>query len=285
MAHNRGVIRRIRWPVAAVVCVTLAAVASAQQPAVSGALFRVFLKTGQALPSFGEAAIVGDRVVFTLHVGAGEATGAMQLLSLPSDRVDVARTQRYAEALRGAHYAATRGEVDYAAMRQEVQRALVQVSAIEDPKRRLELAEDAKRRLMAWSAGTYRYRAAEVRELAGLFDEVIAELRAAAGERQFSLDLRAGPADAPPEPLLAAPTLRESVELAIQAAQASDSEDERLAVLRTVAAPRLEGRLDRGPWARSWLGRWRRKPPRSRPTPCSRPTCAAAPMPRGARGT
>ena len=80
------------------------------------------------------------------------------------------------------------------------------------------------------------YRAAEVRELAALFDEVVAELRAATGERQFSLDLRAGPADAPREPLLAPPTLRESVDLAIQAARASDNEDERLAVLRAVAA-------------------------------------------------
>ena len=66
--------------------------------------------------------------------------------------------------IRLEHYAATRGDVDYAAMTQEVQRALAEVTAVSDPKKRLALAEDARRRLMDWSVGTYGYRAAEVQE-------------------------------------------------------------------------------------------------------------------------
>lgn len=205
----------------------------------AGAIFRVFLTSGQALPSYGEAAIASDRVVFTLLIGAPEGKPAFQLFSLPIDRVDLTRTRRYADAMRARHYAATRGETDYAAMTQEVQRTLAQLTAIEDPKKRLELAEDARRRLVTWAGGTYGYRAKEVRELTGLFDDVIAELRAAAGERQFAVELRAGPDDAPQETLMAAPTLSESVALAVEAARVADREADRAAILRaaeTVAA-------------------------------------------------
>jgi hypothetical protein len=202
----------------------------------AGSIFRVFLSDGRAIPSYGESAVVGDRVVFTLLVAATAGPPALQLMSLPLPSVDLQRTQRYATSLRASHYAATRGEADYAAMTAEVQRALDQITAIPDTKKRLEVAEEAKRRLLAWSAEHYYYRAADIRELGGLFDQVIAELRAAAGESRFSLDLRAGFAAPPTEPLLPAPTVRESASLARAAAAASDVVEERLAVLRTTAA-------------------------------------------------
>ena len=208
--------------------------AAAQTPAVSaGAVFRVFLKDGQALPAYGEAAIVDDRVVFTLFVGVVQQQSALQLLSLPASSVDVERTRRYADAIRAAHYASTRGEVDYAAMTQEVQRALAELTAVADPRKRLELALEARRRLLSWSESTYGYRAREVRELTRLFDEAIFELRAAAGERQFSLDLQSDTAPVI-EPLMATPTLAESIQLAIAAAGAADEAD-RLAILRTAS--------------------------------------------------
>ena len=214
----------------------VAAVAAAQSPPPdAGAVFRVFLKNGEGLPSYGEAAIAGDRVVFTLLVGGTQGQRALQLISLPASSVDLERTSGYANALRAAHYAATRGEVDYAAMTQEVQRALAEVTSASDPKKRLALAEDARRRLLEWSAGTYGYRGADIRRLADLFDEAIASLRAAAGERQFSLDLRMGP-EPVSERLLPLPGLAESVRLAIEAARAADSEDDRLAVLHAASA-------------------------------------------------
>jgi hypothetical protein len=202
----------------------------------AGAVFRVFLKNGQALPSYGESAIVGDRIVFTLLVGAADARPTVQLMSLPADRVDLARTRRYADAMRARHYAATRGEVDYAAMTQEVQRTLAQLTSVQEPKKRLELAEQARTRLLSWATGTYGYRAREVRELTGLFDDVIAELRAAAGERKFAVELRSGPAELPPEPILGLPTLAESIALALEAARAADGDAERVAILRAAQA-------------------------------------------------
>lgn len=220
----------------AILCLAASATPIAAQttPIGAGAVFRVFLKSGDALPSYGESANAGDRVVFTLMIGAEPPGNSMQLISLPVDRVDTERTLAYANSLRLEHYAATRGAVDYAAMTQEVQRALSEVTAVTDPKRRLELAEAARKRLMDWSVGTYGYRAAEVRQMADLFDEVIAELRAAAGEKQFSLDLRMGP-EPRNEPLLPMPTRAEFVRLAIQAAHAADSEDDRIAILQAAA--------------------------------------------------
>jgi hypothetical protein len=214
---------------------TATATLAAGQAADAGSTFRVFLSDGRAIPSYGESAVVGDRVVFTLLVAATQGPPALQLMSLPLPSVDLPRTTRYATSLRASHYASTRGEADYAAMTAEVQRALDQITAIEDTKKRLDVAEEAKRRLLAWSAEHYFYRAADIRELAGLFDQVIAELRAAAGESRFSLDLRAGFAAPVPEPLLAAPGVRESIALARAAAAASDVAEERLAVLRTAA--------------------------------------------------
>jgi hypothetical protein len=210
-----------------------------QAPAVdAGAVFRVFLKNGTALPSYGESAEAGDRVVFTLLVIGSGGSGpqrSLQLMSLPASAVDLERTRRYADAIRLVHYAATRGELDYVAMTQEVQRSIAEVTAVTDPKKRLEMAEQAKGRLLTWSKSTYGYRAAEVQELIRLFDEVISELRVAAGDRQFSLDLHAGPTLVT-EPLLAAPGATESISLALAAAAASDSEDDRAAILRVAAA-------------------------------------------------
>jgi hypothetical protein len=230
----------------ALVAVLAAAVGTAlqarQDPAVeSGAVFRVFLKTGAALPSYGESAEVGDRVVFTLLVIKTEGAGgpgqprSLQLMSLPSSAVDLERTRRYADAIRLVHYAATRGELDYVAMTQEVQRAIAELTAVNDPKKRLEMAQEAKGRLLAWSKSTYGYRAAEVQELIRLFDEVINDLRAAAGQGQFTLDLHANPTPVA-EPLLAAPGAAESISLALAAAAASDSEEDRAAILKVAAA-------------------------------------------------
>lgn len=234
MAQNRAVMfsRARVWMLA--LCLVAPAIAAQSTAPDAGAVFRVFLKTGAALPSYGQAAIAGDRVVFTLIVGTAPQAHTMQLISLPVGAVDLDRTNGYANALRAAHYAATRGEVDFAAMTQEVQRTIAEITSVSDPKKRLALAEDARRRLTSWAAGTYGYRAADVRQLSELFDDVIATLRASAGERQFAIDLRTG-VDPPPESLLPLPDLAESIRLAVEAAKAADSEDDRLAVLQAAS--------------------------------------------------
>jgi hypothetical protein len=206
----------------------------AQSPA-TDAIYRVFLKTHEALPSYGEPAVVGDRVVFNLVVGAPSSAPAMQLVNLPAARVDIPRTLRYQETKRAAFYGATLGEAEYAAMTAEVARALDQLSTVPDPQTRLALAEEARRRLIEWSNAHFLYRASDIRELAGMFDDVINQLRLAAGQPALTLDLVANPPAR--EHLLPAPTRRQSVTLALAAARTADIPEERVGILRLAQAP------------------------------------------------
>jgi hypothetical protein len=199
----------------------------------AGSTYRVFLKTGEPLPSHGEPALVGDRVIFNLIVGAGDAVPVVQLVNLPASGVDTARTSRYVHAMRATHYAATRGEADYAALTAEVARVLDQLPTIEDARRRLALAEGARRQMLDWSEQHFHYRASDIRELASLFDDVIAELRVAVGGAGVSFALVAPPPAL--EVLLPAPTTRETVALALSAAKVADNGAERMDILRHAA--------------------------------------------------
>ena len=201
-----------------------------------GPIFRVFLTNGTALASYGEYAVVDDRVIFTLVVGDGGLKTQYQLISLPATTVDLPRTLRYRDGVRAARYAGTRGETDYAAMTAEVERSLDELMKIADPKVRLAAAEEAKRRLLAWSQQHYNYRAKDIQELAGLFDDVISQLRVATGEARMTMDLVAGPPADRPEPVKAAPTLRESIELALAAVAVADVSSDRAAILRAASA-------------------------------------------------
>ena len=198
-----------------VVAGLLSGPAAVAQDADSSAIMRVFLKDGQTLPSFGETAQVADRLVFTLVIGDLGNSPQYQLVSLPVALIDVEKTSRYGETVRAARYAATRGETDYAAMTADVSRALEDLAKTQDPKARLAIAERARQRLVEWSKGSYGYRAADAQELTNLFDQVIAELRAAAGESKFSVDPSMGPTAPPREPLIAPPTVRESMQAAL----------------------------------------------------------------------
>jgi hypothetical protein len=226
--------RRLLATIIVVLCAV--AVPKAQQTVDAMSIFRVFLKDGQALPSFGESAVVGDRVIYTAVIGDGGARTTLQLVSLAAEQVDLLRTARYAEAMRAAQYGATYGEADYAAITAEVQRTVGELTKIKDPARRLAMAEEAKKRLLSWSEEHYNYRADDVQKLGGMFDEVIAELRAAVGESRFAFDLTAGSPKPALEPLLPVPTLRESASLAIAAARVADQGSDRVALLRAAAA-------------------------------------------------
>jgi hypothetical protein len=228
----------MRTRVAAVLIVAAGLAASvAGQNLDPGPVFRVFLKNGQALASYGEVAQLDGRVMFTLIVGDGSAPGTQyQLINLPAGSIDLERTLRYRDAVRAARYAATRGETDYTAMTAEVSRAIDELSKVSDPKERLAMAEEARRRLLAWSRENYGYRAKDIQELAGLFDDVIASLRAAAGESQFTVDFVAGRAEPVLEPLRPQPTLRESINLVLAAVMASDVAADRVAMLNAAAA-------------------------------------------------
>lgn len=201
----------------------------------SRVLFRVFLTDGRVLSSYGEWARVDDRVIFPMPTQLSREPIELHLVTIPSQRVDWPRTEQYAESVRAAAYAASRGDADFAAFSSEVAKVLNDVSRIKDPATRLATAERARQKLAEWPASHFGYRVAEVRDALGVLDEVIAQLRLAAGITRFDLSLSANvPLAAPPPPPLPPPTDAELVEQFVAAASMSETPAERVSLLQTV---------------------------------------------------
>jgi hypothetical protein len=216
---------------AMLVAVMLPAFAHAQAPP---PLYRVFLVDGSSLSSYGEWARVDDRVVFSMPVLAGGDADQLHLVSLAGDRVDWPRTEEYAAAVRAAHYAAHRGEEDFARLGADVARVVNEIAAVNDPTERLVAAERARRALADWPDTHYGYRAKEVNELMGTLDEVIGELRVAAGLGRFDLSLSARTTSPPVADLLPAPNQAEVVQELVSAATLVDTPAEKVSLLHTV---------------------------------------------------
>lgn len=226
-----------RFPQAAF-ALALAWICTSVQPlfcAPDAQLFRIFLRQGGSVVSYGEFAKVADRVVFSVPLGDLAADPKLQVLSIAEGAVDWEQTDAYAKAVRAKRYAETRGEDDYALLVGQVTAALNDITGTPDPRRRLAMAHEARRNLAAWPEANHGYKAAEVARLVALFDDAIAELDAAAGGGSIQLNLVAMTEPPPPVPLLAAPDLRGSLELAYEAAMIAAEPAERVALLRTLA--------------------------------------------------
>lgn len=233
---------------------SVAAVSNAQD-APAPILFRVFLTDGRVLSSYGEWARLDDRVVFSIPTRSGGDPVDLRLVTVPTRQVDWPRTEEYAESVRAAAYAASRGEADFAQFSSDVARALNEVALIPDPSARLQAAERAREVLSAWPGAHYGYRSNEVREILGMLDEVIAELRVGAGQTRFDLSLSAPRPAGPAAPLLPPPRDAEIVDQLMTAASLVDSPAERVSLLQTVL-----GVLDRavGLLPAAWADRIRR---------------------------
>lgn len=231
---------------ATIVAVTLVASSASVDPAVAqdaqAVLYRIFLADGSTLVSYGDFARVADRVVFSMPVEWSRSSGSprLQLVNIPASAVDWAATDRYAASARAEHYAATRGEADFTRLSGQVAWALNEIALSKDPARRLQLAEAARRSLAEWSRDSLGYRASEVADLASLLDEVVSEMRAAAGVDRFEFNLVASTGPPPPVPMLPRPNLRESIEQVLAAARLTQEPAGRIDLLRT-AMSMLDG--------------------------------------------
>lgn len=227
----------------------------AQAPA-SRVLFRVFLTDGRVLSSYGEWSRADDRVIFSMPTQLSREPMELHLINIPARHVDWPRTEQYAESVRAAAYAASRGDEDFKVFSDEVASALNDISKIADARIRLATAERARQKLAEWPAAHYGYRNSEVRDALNVLDEVIAQLRVAVGITQFDLSLSANaPLAEPPPPPLPPPSDAELVEQFASAATVSDSPPERVSLLETVM--RL---IDRavGSMPQQWVSRMRR---------------------------
>jgi hypothetical protein len=208
-------------------------------------LYRVFLRDGSTLVSYGEFARVGDRLVVSLPLGGTSSAPNLQLLSLPSDAVDWEKTDAYADSARAARYAQTRGPDDFAQLNNAVTMALSDIALTQDPQRKAAMAAEARQNVMQWAADHYGYRARDVAELAGLFDRVIAESRGVSG---FELSLVANMAEPPAVPMMTPPDTRERVEQAMRAAALAPDAGERTSLLQSIQ--RVLSTIDgRSAWA------------------------------------
>lgn len=209
---------------------------AAEEP--SAVYYRIFLTDGTSLASYGEFARVADRVVFSMPVGATAAavTPALQLVSIPADKIDWKSTDEYAEAARAAHFSATRGEAEYQALSADVAGALNDIALTNSPVLKLQTAERARQRLAEWSRASYGYRARDVAQLSSMLDEVAGEIRSSMGQSPFSLQLVAMTAPPPAVPLLPAPSERESIQQAITVAGIVGDVGQRKSLLEAVVA-------------------------------------------------
>ena len=219
--------RRVLWA-----CITLVLWCT---PALANdaILYRIFLRDGSTMVSYGDFARVGDRVVFSVPIGTAART-QLQLVSISEDRVDWQLTERYAEAARTKHYADTRGEDEFNLLSNDVARALNDVALTSDPAQRVALADKARQQLADWPASHYGYRASDVAQLSTLLDEVVSELRVAAGQSRFDLKLVAPTMVPPTVDLLPSPSLRENIELAFTAARVASEPAERVSLLDSI---------------------------------------------------
>ena len=195
-------------------------------------LRRSFLSDGDTLVSYGEHVRVGDRIIFSIPLGADPAATRTQLVSIPTAVVDWPRTERYTESARHAHYTATREESDYEALSTEIAHALNQIATVPDSERKLQIAEQARGTLVDWTRVNYGYRANDIQQIVALLDAVISGIRAAAGAQRFDLSFVAM-ADRPQEPLLPRPTLQEVIAQALAAARLTTVPAERLSLLQS----------------------------------------------------
>lgn len=227
------------------VCTLVAGVLAVVAPLsadVPAPIFRVFLKDGTALASWGEYAEVADQLVLTLPIGTGSRR-TYEFVTLPVAKVDMAKTEQYAEAVRAAQFAASRGAVEYAELRLRLAGQIDAIPILPNATERLAAAESVRQQLLDWAATTHGYRAREVNELLNVFDARIVELRVAAGHTGFSLNLSAGTVPPAPPRLRNAPTALDTVSLALKAAAATDDDEVRRNLLTRArsAANRLSG--------------------------------------------
>lgn len=218
-----------------VVAIVWLAPATARAARPDDALFRLFLKDGTSVSSYGEFVRVGDRVVFSIQVGETAGQPRLQLVSLEASHVDWPRTDNYSDTVKASRYAASRGEAEFAQLTARVAATLEMLSTTTDPATRLQIVEQMRREVGAWPGSHFGYRSHDVAEIGALLDEAVSEMRAAAGSKNFDLRLVAT-VEAPKAPLAPPPTPAEAIEQVLGVARHLDVPAERISLLGNALA-------------------------------------------------
>ncbi len=195
-------------------------------------LLRLFLTDGTSVVSYGEFARLDDRVVFSMVAGA-DTEPRLHVATLPADAIDWVRTDQHAASTRYQRYVQTRAEDDFQRLSDGVAGVLGEVLSTTDRGRAIEVAQEARATLAKWPRQHYGYRQGDVREILSFLDEVISDLRAAAGMTSFDVALVAMAPDIPLEPMATMPSPREQIDEVLRVASLTERPSERLALLQT----------------------------------------------------
>jgi hypothetical protein len=218
-------------------------------------LFRVFLKDGGSLVSYGEFARVENQVVFSMPTSTATDNPALQLVNISADVVDWPQTDHYSDSTRARRYLSTQAEGDYALLTGELAQALNDVALTGNAAERLKIVEKARKTLAEWPSSHFNYRHDEIQQMVGMLNEALADLRAAAGSATFDLTFVTGVSSAKPlAPALPPPTPKEAIEQILIAARLAGSPVERISLL-TVAAGAID--RDASMLPGEWSGRVR----------------------------
>ena len=212
------------------------ACAVSAEAAADATLFRLFLRDGGTLVSYGEFTRVDDRVVFSMPVGGARDEPRLQVVWIPAASVDWQRTNRYADSARYQRYADGQGEADFAVLNDQVARVLNEIALSNNRTRALELALLARASLAEWPAQHHGYRQDDVREIVSILDESIANLRAASGATNFDLSLVASMPSVALEPVLGMPSPREQLDQVLRLASMAPNSTERVTLLQSALA-------------------------------------------------
>jgi len=225
------------WPMRAwlrlLAAMVIWACAVQAQAATNATLFRLFLKDGSALVSYGEFTRVQDRVVFSMPVGGPPDEPRLQVVWISAASVDWPRTDRYSESARYQHYADTQGEQDFAILNNDVAKVLNDIALSTNRAQALALATQARAALAEWPRQHHGYRQDEVREIVAIIDESIANLRSAGGATNFDVALVASSPAVPLEPVLGMPSQREQLDQVLRLAAVTQNATDRVALLQS----------------------------------------------------
>ena len=212
---------------AGLLCLVAASTSHAASDAV---LFRVFMRDGTTVVSYGEFARVDDRVVVSMPIGGSIEEPRLHVAVLPSTLVDWPRTERYAASVRYHRYAETRGEEDFQLLSNDVARTLNDIALTTDRVKALAIAEEARRMLAEWLPAHFGYRQRDLREIVALVDDAIAGLR---GLPPSAMDLALVAMDRPDlEPMLGMPSLIQQLGQISRVAALATTSAERVALLQ-----------------------------------------------------
>jgi len=222
----------IRIGVLAVCCLASGlGVASAQD-----LLLRWFLEDGTSVVSYGEFARLGDGVVFSMVTGS-DAEPRLHVATLPTDAIDWELTDQHATSTRYQRYVQTRNEENFQHLNDGVASVLGEVLLTTDRGRAIEVAQQTRATLAEWPRKHHGYRQRDVREILSFLDEVISDLRGAAGMTSFEVALVAMAPDIALEPMATMPLAREQIDQVLRVASLTGCPSERVALLQTALLP------------------------------------------------